>query len=442
MSSQIRRRDFVKQSIATGASITLAGHQVGARILGANDRIRAGFIGLGRQGRSNLKGFIGQPEVQVVALCDVYGAQLTQTLAETKLEVATYKDFRQVLDRKDIDVVVISTPDHWHALPTVAACQAGKDVYVEKPISVTIDEGRKMVQAARKYNRIVQVGTQQRSGLHYQRAVEIVRSGRLGKITFVRTWNYGNSSPEGIGHPPDGEPPADLDWDLWLGPAPKVPFNPNRFGVYPDRWSSFRWFWDYAGGMLTDWGVHHLDIVHMVMGVDAPLAAAAAGGKYALRDNRETPDTLLVTYEYPGFICTYENREVNAQASNGQGYGISFHGTEGTLFINRDGFEVIPEIRRMENKPVPRTEASREKGSNNQHLAHVRNFLDAVKSRQAPIAEIEIGHRSTSAALFGNIALRAGRRIAWNAKTERIEGDPSAARYLTREYRKPWKLVV
>jgi predicted dehydrogenase len=320
------------------------------------------------------------------------------------------------------------------------ACQAGKDVYVEKPVSVTVDEGRRMVQAARQYSRVVQVGTQQRSGDHYQKAAEIIRGGQLGKITFVRTWNFGNQAPGGIGNPPDTNPPDGLDWDMWLGPAPMRPFNQNRFGVHPDRWSSFRWFWDYAGGMMTDWGVHHLDIVQMAMGVDAPVAITAMGGKLALNDNRETPDTLMVTYEYlseknGAFVCAYENRECNAQGWNGHGYGILFHGADATLYINREYFEITPE----KGKSV---EVQRVKNENKQGDAHVRNFLDCVKSRQKPISDIEIGHRSTTTCLLGNVALRSGRRIVWNAKRERIEGDNAAPRYLSREYRRPWKLNV
>ncbi|MGH9935976.1 MAG: Gfo/Idh/MocA family protein, partial [Blastocatellia bacterium] len=341
---------------------------------------------------------------------------------------------------KDIDAVIVASPDHWHALQTVMACQAGKDVYVEKPISVTVDEGRKMVQAARKYNRVVQVGTQQRSGDHFQKAAEIIRAGQIGKVTFVRTWNFGNQTPDGIGNPPDTNPPDGLDWEMWLGPAPARPFNQSRFGVHPDRWSSFRWFWDYAGGMMTDWGVHHLDIVQMVMQVDAPTAITAMGGKLALKDNRETPDTLMVTYEYASekngsFVCAYENRECNAQGWNEQGYGILFHGADATLYINREYFEIAPEKGR-------KIETQRVKVTNKQGDVHVRNFLDCVKSRQTPISDIEIGHRSTSACLLGNVALRSGRRIVWNARTEKIEGDHAASKYLSREYRKPWKLNV
>ncbi len=432
MNQQIHRRDFIKQGVAMG--ITTAAT---SNVLGANDRIRVGVIGPGRQGRGVMKAFQKNQDVQIAAICDVYAPQVELAIKEGKLEgVQTHKDFRGILDDQNIDAVIVASPDHWHALQTVMACQAGKDVYVEKPISVTIDEGRKMVQAARKYNRVVQVGTQQRSGDHYQKAAEIVRGGQIGKVTFVRTWNFGNQMPEGIGNPADGAPPDGLDWEMWLGPAPMRPFNQSRFGVHPDRWSSFRWFWDYAGGMMTDWGVHHLDIVQMVMQADAPTAITAMGGKYALKDNRETPDTLMVTYEYPGFVCTYENRECNAQGWNGQGYGILFHAADATLFVNREYFEIRPERGRRGYEP-PRVE-----NMNKQGEVHIRNFLDCVKSRQMPVSDIEVGHRSTSTCLLGNIALRSGRRIAWDAKAEKIANDAAATRYLSREYRKPWKLSV
>jgi predicted dehydrogenase len=432
MNNRLERRSFIKGGIATGVTVA-----AGNKILGANDRIRVGVIGLGREGRGVMRTFARNTDVEIAAICDVYEQQIGVAMKEAKLEgVRTVKDFRQLLDIKDIDAVLIATPDHWHALNLIMACQASKDVYVEKPISVTVDEGRKMVQATRKYNRIVQVGTQQRSGDHYQKAAEIVRSGEIGKVTSVHSWNYGNNAPAGIGTPADANPPEGLDWDLWLGPAPLRPYNANRFGVHPDRWSTFRYFWDYAGGMMTDWGVHHLDIVQMVMGVDAPLAVSAHGGKYVLNDNRDTPDTLSVTYEYPGFLCTYENREGNAQPIDGHGYGITFYGTAATLFIDREYFEISPEKGGKGSEPL------RVRGKNKQGEEHVRNFLDCVKTRKLPICDIEVGHRSTTTALLGNVALRSRRRIEWNAKLEKLEGDQSGAKYLSREYRKPWKLNV
>ena len=318
----------------------------------ASDKLGVGVIGMGRMGRYNLEDFAKQPDVEIAVVCDVFAPNLEAGLKASDGKAATCKDFRQILDRKDIDAVIVATPDHWHALMAVEACKAGKDVYVEKPISTTVEEGRRMVEAARKYNRVVQVGTQQRSGIHFQKAVAAVEQGMIGKVSFVRTWNYDNNYPEGIGNPADSNPPADLDWNFWLGPAPKVPFNWNRFGPdpkLPPRWSTFRYFWEYAGGYMTDWGVHLIDIVQWAMQVDGPSVIASMGGKYYIKDNAETPDTLQVTYEYrnPDFVCVYENRWDNGNSMSDKGYGIEFHGTDGTLFVDRSGFEWILETRTL-----------------------------------------------------------------------------------------------
>jgi predicted dehydrogenase len=441
--NRIDRRDFLTTSAAgvVGAGLALRPHAASARVLGANDRVRIGVIGTGRQGLSVMQAHMALEDVEIAAICDVYGTNLAKAAAAAP-KAAQHKDFRRILDDGDIDAVIVATPDHWHPLQTVMACQAGKDVYVEKPTSVAIAEGRRIVEAARKYNRIVQVGLQQRSAAHFQKAVDLVKSGRLGKISMVRCWNAGNGAPEGIGKPPDGEPPADLDWDMWLGPAPKVPFNPNRFGVHPRAWSHFRYFWDYAGGMMTDWGVHLIDIVQWAMAVDAPSAVSAAGGKLAIDDNRETPDTILATYQYPGFVMVYENRSANGRQINGHGYGIEFHGTEGTLFVDRSGLEIVPEQRRVgqdqfENRSEPfALQSARDDPT------HARNFVDCVRSRQAPICDVEIGHRSSSTAILGNLAYRSGASLKWDGRAEEIEDNDEAADLLEREYRKPWKLRV
>lgn len=394
---------------------------------GANDRVSIAIVGMGSMGTGNLRYSARQEGVAISALCDVYQPNLDKAMAEAaKLghQPRAVKDFREILADQSVDIICVSTPDHWHAYMTVEACKAGKDVWVEKPISTTIEEGRKMVEAARKYNRVVQVGTMQRSGDVFQRAVEIVRSGRLGKITFCRTWNYSDWTQEGIGNPPDSDPPQDLSWDMWLGPAPMRPFNPNRFFR-----GGFRLFWDYAGGTMTDWGVHWLDIVQMAFDESIPSAVVALGDKLYLKDNRETPDTLQVTYEYPGFIGVYELRECNRY---GQGGGIMFHGTKGTVFVDRSVCRVTPE-KNSDLEPLE------ERAKNNANLAHWANFLECVKTRQKPICDIEIGHRSTSTCILGNLSLRSKLRLDWDGHTV---AQSEARKLLSRKYRKPWKLEV
>jgi predicted dehydrogenase len=433
----ISRRDFVKDSTITaiGTGLALSSGPFAGKVLGANEKITVGVIGCGSQGRWNMRDFLRQPDVQIAAVCDVYEANLNQAREMTDGKAAAYKDFRKLLEQKDIDAVIIATPDHWHAMPAIHACDAGKDVYVEKPLSHTIQEGRKMVEAARRNKRVVQMGTQQRSGKHFQQAVDIVRSGKLGKVVFVRTWNYGNELPQGIGNPPDTDPLPGLDWDMWLGPAPYVRYNRNRC------LGNFRWFWDYAGGKITDWGTHLIDVVHWALDVDAPATVYAAGAKYYIQDNRETPDNLEVTYEYPGFMMNYSNRIVNGYGIDGHSYGIQFQGTQGTLFVDRSGFEFTPELQRVGDESAPPAEKPFKGEGSPQHLPHVRNFLDCVKSRQAPASEIEIGHRSTTAALLGNIALKVKQKINWDGKKEQIVGNTEAATLLTKQYRSPWKLA-
>jgi predicted dehydrogenase len=451
--SKIGRRQFVSTTTAgiVGAGAALGAAQSGAstssaasssRVQGANDRVRVALIGAGRQGIGVMRNHQRLTDVDVVAVCDVYKPNLDRaSTAAPKAERVT--DFRRIIDDKSIDAVILGTPDHWHALQTVMACAAGKDVYVEKPTSVAIAEGRAMVEAARKHQRIVQVGTQQRSALHFQRAVEVVKEGKIGAITSVRCWNVGNAAPEGIGNPPDSDPPADLDWDMWLGPAPKVAFNKNRFGVHPEGFSHFRWFWDYAGGMMTDWGVHLIDIVQWAMNVDAPLTVTAVGGKFQLKDNRETPDTILATYQYPGFVMSYENRVCNGHRLNDHDYGIYFYGTDGTLFVDREGYRLEPELRSRKEQPPEFRAFPAQMRSTLDNPTHARNFIDCVKSRQAPICDIEIGHRSSSTAILGNLALRSGASVTWDGKAEKVtNGNRKAADLLSLDYRKPWELKV
>jgi predicted dehydrogenase len=430
---RLNRREF--------ASLALAAAPLAGKAAAANDRIRMGFIGVGEMGTADLKDMMRTDQIEIIAIADPYQPHLDEALGLTDGKAKGYKDFRHVLDRKDIDAVGIATPDHWHAIPMIMACEAGKDVYIEKPVSHTLHEGRRMVEAAQKHQRVVQVGTQQRSGAHFQKAVELVRSGKIGKVTNVDTWINWNRGVEGWGNPPDTDPPEWLDWDLWLGPAPAHAYNRNRCI------SSFRWFWDYATGMLTDWGVHLIDIVHWAMGVDAPKTVSFAGGKYVLQDNTETPDTFTAFYEYPEspvsgkeFIVTFSSRFANAHEDGVHSHGIEFFGTEGTLLVDRSGFTLWPEPDPQKDEPELESGMIRS-GTSAQHYPHVLNFLECVRSRQKPRSDVATMHRSTSAPLLGVIAQKTGRKLHWDAKAERFIGDEEANRYLTKEYRKPWNVA-
>jgi predicted dehydrogenase len=441
------RRSFLKS--AAGAT-TLSASILARNVKGANDRISVAFIGLGRMGRSNLEYAMQQPEVEIAALCDVYQPCLDLAMKQAGGRPKALKDFHQILNDKSIDAVCISTPDHWHPYLSVEACKAGKDVYVEKPISVTLEEGQKMVEAARKYNRVVQAGTMQRSAEHFQKAMALVKGGELGKVTMAHTWNYGHTKPEGIGNPPDSEAPATLDWDLWLGPAPQRPYNSNRFGydieqpAEPRWFSNFRWFWDYAGGMMTDWGIHLLDIAQGALNEEQPKYISATGGKWYLQDNRETPDTLKVTYEYPsGWIATYENRNNNAQSMFKKGYGILLFGSNGTMFIDRSEFFIVPEMKAEEGEDtkVPMMPRLSMGSTSSGNFNHWKNFVACIKSREKPISDIEICYKSTATCLLGNVALRTSERLEFDAGTQKLT-EPKFQKWLTREYRSPWKLDV
>jgi len=298
-----------------------------------------------------------------------------------------------------------------------------------------------MVDAAEQHNRVVQVGTQQRSGEHFVKAVELVRSGKIGKVTLAETWIHGNQYPEGLECPPDTQAPPWFDYNFWLGPAPARPYNRIR------TLNTFRWFWDYSGGILTDWGTHLLDVVNWAMGVEAPRTINATGGKFVLEDCRETPDTLEVMYEYPAsptsgkeFIVRFSNRVTNGHGPDGHDYGIQFYGTDGTLFIDRSGYTLWPEPVRVGIDRLPNHNVVHGEGSP-QHYPHVLNFLDCVRSRQKPHSDVATMHRSTSVGLLGVISYKLGRKLTWDAEAERFPDDSDANKLLTKEYRKPWGLL-
>ena len=322
---------------------------------------------------------------------------------------------------------------------TVEACKAGKDVYVEKPACVYVEEGQKMVQAARKYKRVVQAGTMQRSGGYFLKAAEIVKSGKLGEITFCHTCQAGTTPKEGYGNPPDSEPPLGLDWDMWLGPAPKVPFNANRWGVKAATFPTFRYFWDYAGGAMTDWGVHLIDPIHQCFDDVMPTVILASGDKFYVQDNRDTPDTMLATFHYPKFLASYESRTCNPMPMFGttQGAATVIHGTEGTLMVNRSGCWVTPN---------PKSSLVEEKYENDQdmrqmNVPHWQNFISCVKSRRKPISEIETCVRSSAVCILANLSMRFKSRLDWDEKNWTV-AQKDVRPHLKAKYRSPWKLDV
>ena len=384
----VKRRDFLKRSALAMAAgpAALSAARAAADKVGANEQVRVGLIGCGGISLVDLKTFFLNAEVQCPVVCDVDDARIAQAVETVEAERGnkpdTVKDFRRVIDRGDVDVVLVATPDHWHALPTVLACQAGKDVYVEKPLGQCLGEGRAMLKAMQKHERIVQMGTQWRSGKHYGEAVDFIHAGKIGDVRLVRAWAYLDWLG-GIGHVPDSEPPAGVDYDMWLGPAPKRPFNPNRFHF------NFRWFWDYAGGLMTDWGVHLLNICLWAMGPTPPKSVYSSGGKRVLTDDSETPDTQITVYDFPSYTLVFEHQVQGGVGIGGRPHGMSFSGTEGTVIIDAQGWEVV---REPEKTLVPFKKDAEGDGRSE----HVRDFLDCVVSREQPVENLEVvkpGHQ-------------------------------------------------
>jgi len=432
---KISRRNFLgKAALATLAAGAVAPpfiRTARAGEPGANDKIRLGLIGCGGMGQGDLKCFFLNPEVDCAVICDIDDDQLAKGIAicqdKRNQKPDTVKDFRRVLDRKDIDIVLIATPDHWHALPMVMSAQAGKDIYTEKPLAKTIDEGRAMVDAAKRYDRIVQMGSQWRSAPHIIEAAEIIRSGKLGKVSLARAWAFLDWLPS-IGHVADSSPPAGVDYEFWLGPAPKRPFNQNRFLF------NFRWFWDYAGGLMTDWGVHLLNMVEMGMPPDSPKSVTACGGKFIFDDDSETPDSLVTVYEFPTYQLIWEHRAGLNNGLNDRPWGVEWHGTEGNIILNDTGWQLTTE-RKQAN-----IESQSGHSAGDPRTPHVRNFLDCVKSRKQPVLNLEIGHRVSTLAHLGNIAYRTGHKIVWDSVAEKVVNDHEADKLVGVKYRKPWHL--
>ncbi len=396
-----------------------------------SDRIRVGFIGLGGMGTDRLKGFMHHDDVVAAAVCDLDKNHLDRAAALVKETQGhspqTFHDFRKLLESKELDAVMVATPDHWHALPVIMACREGKDVFVEKPLAYSIGEGRAMVKAAQAHSRITQMGNHIHNDLpNYRRVVEIVRSGMLGKVN--RVYCSLASNEKSIGHPADSAPPPELDYDFWQGPAPKRPYNPNRSHF------TYRYFWDYSGGMFIDFWCHYADIAYWALDLQAPKNVSAAGGRWLADDNAETPDTLEVLYEYPGLILTWTLHPKGRPGYESMGSSVIFEGTDATLVTNYTKHELYVKGQKQEDFTRPPQSIPDSPG-------HIREFLNAIKSRQRTTCDIEYGFRLTKGGLLGNIAFRSGERIYWDDERERVTGHTRANALVTRRYRKPWKLA-
>jgi predicted dehydrogenase len=454
----INRRDFIKTTAATAAGIGITQSLPGTgRILGSNDKITLALIGTRNMGFMDLLDILKQPNIVCKTLCDVDDNWLTDRSAKlVKMghkQPELVKDYRKIMDDKDIDAVIIGTPDHWHCLPTVEACEAGKHVYVEKPLANSIGEINVMLDAARKYKSIVQVGQHQRSGAHWKSAVEFVQSGKLGTIRQVKFWGNFNYAA-GDFRMPDSDPPEGVDYDFWLGPAPSRPFNGNRFHRF---WRLWR---DYGGGLTSDWGVHLIDIGLWAMNVkSSPRSVSSIGGNFAGSDRgSEMPDTLSVLYEMEGFNMVWEHNAGVQSGPYDQSYGVKFIGTNGTLVADRDKWQVFPEEGLGKNKatgniPVNQQQSADKKdekvlrmeaiekqmADGKSHINHCENFVRAIRYGDKLNAEIEFGHRAALYSHLGNISHWADDRIKYDEHSRKITNSEKANELITPAYRAPWE---
>jgi len=452
------RREFVKASVASAAILSAPGLLTAKN---RGDKIRMGFIGVGNRGTKLLRAFRKNPDVQVAALCDVYQPYLTRNKSAVDAKIIDsigsrvppldeafaghpkqYSDFRKLLEDKNIDAVCIATPDHWHAVQTILAFEAGKDVYVEKPLTITIHEGRRMVAAAARTNRVGAVGLNRRGALVYQHLVEQVRAGKIGRVSVALAGRVSNMFPHGIGKMQPTDPPTGFDWDMWLGPRAVRPF---QYNIAPYK---FRWWSDYSSQM-GNWGVHYMDVIRWMMNEQAPVAVSAVGSRKLIDDDADIPDTMEVLFEFEtGAILKFSLNEACSGKVIPWGE-VALRGTTGNLYAKESGYK-IESAKPGQFQTWASGCAAEEKSladiaddsvTETDSVARlIRNFLDCVKTRQTPWCPLEEGHRSTTFAHLANIALARGRRLLWDAKNERFTNDDRANELLHYEYRKPWTL--
>jgi len=443
---QTSRRDFIRSaSLAAGAGLfSFAPLEILAsqrKRVAASDKLRLGVIGCNGMGWSNLRSHLQMSDVECAALCDADQSVLDRRAADVEKAQGKrpmlYKDYRKMLEHKDIDAVIIGTPDHWHCLNLTDSLAAGKHVYCEKPLANSIEECNLMLAAAKRSNKMVQIGQWQRSGTHYEKAIEYLRSGKLGNIRLVKVWAYqGWMMPVPV--KPDTAAPAGVDYDMWLGPAKKRAFNPNRFHF------NFRWYWDYAGGLMTDWGVHEIDIALYAMNAKAPKSVMASGGKLAYPDDAsETPDTLQAIFEYEGFNMLWEHATGIDGGNYGLPEGIAFIGNNGTLILNRNGWTLSPETQNKNGIKTYKIEDIPDQSRNGDYLNdHTQNFVKAIKDNNATILKcgIETGSVAAINAHMGNVAYKTGRKVYWDAAAGLFKNDAQANALIKAQYNNGWQL--
>ena len=422
----VSRRDFIRKTagvtaaaVATTktAQASVIKNIMPASVMGANERVITGHIGLGGMGKRDLQLALATKQIQPIMMCDLLmrhaeqGADMTSNFfARPK----TTDRLEEVIENKDIDAIVIVTPDHWHTIPTIMACEAGKDVWTEKPLTTTIGEGRPIIDAVRRNKTVFQCGNFQRSGTHFQEVVQMVQEGYIGKVARCETWIHDGMKISGIGNPADSSkgPPF---WDRYLGWTPKVPYNKNRY-IY-----NFRWFLNYSGGKMTDWGAHLIDIVLWAMGEDnPPLEVTSFGDNYVLEDNRTTPDTMEVLYKFNDYILSFSNRVYNGVVEPNR-YGIRFHGSKGTIYVDRAGYKVTPNNGGCEAKEV----TGIKEGTMNS--AHWANWLDCIKTRKDPICFVESAFNTAKVCHMGTSAYVAGGRLGWDDENLKFTGSDTEA---------------
>jgi predicted dehydrogenase len=438
---ELSRRKFVTKTATVGAASAAVPYIVSAKALGnqdnpgANDKIHVGLIGCGGMGRGNLRNCAAHPDVAVTAACDVQQGRLDATVNAYKESAKPYRDYRELLAQKDVDAVIVATPPHWHTLQAVHACEAGKDIYVQKPMTLYLGESLALMNAVKKHKRISQIGTQIHAGENYRRIVEYIRSGNLGKISVVRTFNVMNQGPSGVGTDPGTPIPDGVDWEMWIGPGPMRPYNRILAASSYNHCS----FMDYSGGWLPGMAPHIIDLPIWALDLDYPTNVSCSGGRFVIQDDGDAPDVQEVLWQYPDMTMTWMGELANSYGFDLHGdpvpkrrLGIYFHGVNGTMYCNYGMFKIVPEGDRMDGAEAPEPSIPSSPG-------HEREWLDCLRTREQPSCSVFYHSKIDVPLVLANLSLKLGRSIRFDPAARRILDDEEAARLAVPEYREPWK---